>query len=87
MYRVDYTDKVQKQFSKLGSNSSEMIRKWIHKNLDGTDNPRLHGKPLVGDFSGKWRYRIGDYRLLAEIRDDELLILALEVGHRMEIYR
>ena len=38
-------------------------------------------------LNGMWRYRIGDYRLLAEIRDDELLILALEVGHRREVYR
>ena len=48
---------------------------------------RITLEPLVVNLNGMWRYRIGDYRLLAEIRDDELLILALEVGHRREVYR
>lgn len=51
-----------------------------------TDNPRLHGKALTGDLKGLWRYRIGDYRLLADINDFELVIIAIDIGHRREIY-
>ncbi|MFR5829321.1 MAG: type II toxin-antitoxin system RelE family toxin [Adlercreutzia equolifaciens] len=41
----------------------------------------------MGDKSGIWRYRVGDYRILCDIKDDELVVLALEVGHRREVYR
>lgn len=63
-----------------------MIRGWIDKNLVGTSNPRIHGKGLTANRSGQWRYRIGDYRLICQIEDNELIILALTVGHQREIY-
>lgn len=63
-----------------------MIMNWIKKNLLDCTNPRIHGKALTGDFSGIWRYRVGDYRILAEIRDDEVVIILMETGHRREIY-
>ena len=63
-----------------------MILGWIRKNLEGTENPRIHGKGLVGDLSGFWRYRIGDYRIICEILEKEIKILVLEVGHRSKIY-
>ncbi|MBZ6528099.1 type II toxin-antitoxin system RelE/ParE family toxin [Aerococcaceae bacterium DSM 111021] len=49
------------------------------------ENPRLVGKSLTGNFSGQWRYRIGDYRLICHIDDNELVILSLEVGHRKDV--
>jgi mRNA interferase RelE/StbE len=50
-------------------------------------NPRLTGKALQGDLKGLWRYRVGDYRLIAQIKDAELLILVIELGHRKGIYK
>lgn len=85
-YRVMYTDKAIKQMQKLDKYSATMIRAWITKNLDGCSNPRLRGKALNGNKSGHWRYRIGDYRLICKIEDNQLVILALTVGHRREIY-
>ncbi len=52
-----------------------------------TDNPRQHGKGLTGTLSQYWRYRIGDYRILAEINDTEIVIIIVEAGHRRDIYR
>ena len=49
-------------------------------------DPRSKGKMLVGDLKGFWRYRVGDYRLICRIHDEELEILVVEVGHRKEIY-
>ena len=63
-----------------------MIVGWIEKNIEGCENPRLHGKGLLGNKSGQWRYRIGDYRIVCEIRDNEVVVLVLEVGHRKNIY-
>ena len=63
-----------------------MIKSWIVKNLVGCDDPRAHGKGLTANRTGQWRYRIGDYRLICLIIDNELIILAMTVGHRREIY-
>lgn len=50
------------------------------------DDPRSRGRALSGALAGYWRYRIGDYRVLAEIRDTELIIVAITMGHRSSIY-
>ena len=49
-------------------------------------NPRSRGKMLVGNLSGFWRYRVGDYRLICRIQDAELVIVVVEIGHRREVY-
>lgn len=85
-YRVELTDRVIKQLKKLDKHTSALIIGWIEKNLDGCENPRMHGKGLTANRTGQWRYRIGNYRLICEIKDEEVLILVLEVGHRREIY-
>ena len=85
-YRVELTDRVIKQLKKLDKHMSALIIGWIEKNLDGCENPRIHGKGLTANRTGQWRYRIGNYRLICEIKDEEVLILVLEVGHRREIY-
>lgn len=86
MYSVVFADKARKTLKKLDPNISKLILAWIRKNLEGCSDPRKHGKALVGDHSGQWRYRIGDYRLIAEIKDEEIIILVLNIGHRKNIY-
>ena len=44
------------------------------------------GKGLIENKSGEWRYRIGDYRVICEIQDEEIIVLVLEIGHRKNIY-
>ena len=85
-YRVEVTQRFEKEFKKLDRYTQKMIKSWIEKNLIDCSNPRQHGKGLTANRVGQWRYRIGDYRLICEIQDDELIILALTVGHRREIY-
>lgn len=86
-YIIRYESRAVKQLSKLDGAVKRMIKAWIEKNLAGTENPRQHGKALTGDKKEYWRYRIGDYRLIAEIRDDELLIIAIALAHRSEVYK
>lgn len=86
MYTIETTARFDKEFKKLDRYTQRMIKSWIIKNLDVCSDPRLHGKGLTTNKSGQWRYRIGDYRLICEIRDSELIILALSVGHRSEVY-
>lgn len=86
-YSVKTTTKFEKEFKKLDRYTQRMMKAWIVKNLIGCENPRQHGKGLTADKSGLWRYRIGDYRLIAEIQDKEITILMLNIGHRSEIYK
>ena len=79
-YSVLLTQKAKKQLSKLDKYTSKLIVSWLKKNLDGCENPRIHGKALVANKAGQWRYRVGDYRILAEIKDDEVIILELQIG-------
>lgn len=86
-YTVDYDKKADKQLSKMDSSVSEMIYGWIDEHLEGCENPRIYGKPLKGNRRGYWRYRVNDYRIIADIQDNKILILVTEVGHRKEIYK
>lgn len=85
-YRVEYTPKAVKQLTKLDKYTRNLIYAWIDKNLQDCENPIIHGKGLVANRSGQWRYRIGDYRLICEIQDKKITILVFEVGHRKSIY-
>ena len=86
-YRIIYSKDFQKIFKKLDPSIQRLLASYIKHNIEQTDNPRQHGKPLVGDKKGLWRYRIMDYRLIVEIRDNELIIIMLTFGHRSEIYK
>lgn len=82
---VVFTDKAEKQFLKLDKPIQQQIQKFIMR-LKDLENPRSCGKSLVGNLIGFWRYRVGDYRLLCRIVDQELIISVVEIGHRREIY-
>ncbi len=85
-YSVLYTESALKQLKKLDRVARTIILSWIGKKLIDCEDPRLYGKALVADLKGYWRYRIGNYRVLAQIKDSELLILVVTVGHRKEVY-
>ena len=85
-YSVEYSKGAIKDLKKLDRFTQTLILGWIEKNLLDCENPRAHGKSLTANRSGQWRYRIGDYRLICHIDDDELIILALNVGHRRTVY-
>lgn len=85
-YSVETTARFDKEFKKLDRYTQRIIKGWIDKNLIGCENPRQHGKGLTANRSGQWRYRIGDYRLICQIDDGKLVILALSVRHRREVY-
>ena len=85
-YCVEYSKKVIRTLKKLDPSIANLIYAWIGKNLVDCENPRAHGKALSANLSGLWRYRVGDFRLIAEIQDDKLVILMIEIGHRSEVY-
>lgn len=86
MYTLKYSERAMKQLSKLDKGTQKLILTWVAKSLENCDNPRIKGKGLTGNRSGEWRYRVGNYRIICDIRDKELIILALSIGHRRNIY-
>ena len=63
------------------------IMDWIHENLVGCENPYVHGHALTGDLGEFWSYRVGDYRLICSISDQELRIDVVVTGHRSKVYQ
>ena len=86
-YRVEFTKEALKQLKKLDPSIAALIIGWLRKNIDNCDNPRVHGKALSSNRKGQWRYRVGDYRILAEIEDDKVRVLVISIGHRSDIYK
>ena len=86
IYKVEFTKRALKDLKKLDRHTAALILGWIRKNLENCENPRSQGKSLVGNYSGMWRYRVGDYRIITEISDEEVLIYVVNVGHRKNIY-
>jgi mRNA interferase RelE/StbE len=87
MWSLRYSDAALKQLRKIDPAQRNIVLSWMSKHVDCCEDPRTNGKSLVGDLSEKWRYRIGNYRVLCEINDETLTVLAIKVGHRKEIYR
>ena len=87
MYSLKFTDNARKQLKKMDKYTARLIVNWLKKNIHGSDNPRLHGKALKANLRDYWRYRVGNYRVITEIQGDALVVVAVEIGHRREIYK
>ena len=86
IYQLITTDKFDKAFKKLDRQTKKIIKAWIDKNLMDCEDPRIHGKGLTSNRSGQWRYRVGNYRILVEIQDNQLVLVLIDVGHSSKIY-
>lgn len=82
---VVYSEKARKQLAKFDNSIKKRILDYMDE-VAKLKDPRERGKMLVGNLLGFWRYRVGDYRVLCRIRDTELVISVVEVGHRREVY-
>ena len=85
-YSVLFSKEALKELKKLDKYTASLILGWVRKNLEGCEDPRAYGKGRTANQSGKWRYRVGNYRLLAKIQDKNICILIIKVGHRSEVY-
>ena len=87
-WRVEIAAEARRELEKLDPQIARRLLAFLRERVAPLDDPRslgeaLHGSKL-GDF---WRYRVGDYRIICDIQDQQLTVLALRVGHRRELYR
>jgi len=85
-WKIELTELAIKQLKKMGHNEAKRITHYLRKRIEPLDDPRQLGKPLTGNLSTLWRYRVGDYRLICELKENELIVLVVRVGHRKGIY-
>jgi mRNA interferase RelE/StbE len=87
-WRIELAESVVKQLRKLDPAVARRLVTFLRERVAPLDDPRSLGAALKGDELGQfWRYRVGDYRIVAEIVDHEIRILVVRIGHRREVYR
>ena len=88
VWQIEVSDAARKQLSKMGRVEAKRITAFLRLRIASLDDPRQLGEALQGTrFSGLWRYRVGDYRILVDIREDVVTVIVVGVGHRGEVYR
>lgn len=86
VWKINYSERALKALKKMDQQSAKRVLDFLENRIAVLDDPRTNGKPLKGELGVFWRYRVGDYRILCEIQDGELIILAALIGHRKEVY-
>ena len=86
-WRIEFEQSAQRELNKLDPQTARRILRFLSERLAPSDDPRRLGEALHGALSDYWKYRVGDYRIIATIEDDRLRILVVRIGNRREIYR
>jgi mRNA interferase RelE/StbE len=86
VWRVEFDAAAARDLRKLGATAQGAILRYLRQRIATSEDPRRFGKPLTGDLKGLWRYRVGDYRIVAAIEDDRFVVLVVTVGHRRRVY-
>ena len=85
-YKIEFGEKALAEFENLDSSVKRQIQKYINK-IEERQDPRSLGAPLQDNLSNFRKCRVGDYRLIAQLRDDKLIVFMLVVAHRREVYK
>jgi len=87
-WRIEVSDTAEKQLAKLDKPVAKRLRTFLLERLATLDDPRSIGQALKGSEVGEfWKYRVGDWRLICQIKDDKILITVVRLGNRREVYR
>ena len=87
VWRVEFDRDAARDLKKLGADAQRTILRHLRERIATADDPRRFGHALTGDLKGLWRYRVGDFRIVASIEDEKFIVLVVTVRHRREVYR
>jgi mRNA interferase RelE/StbE len=86
-WQIEISRAARKSLRKIDPVAARRILRFLHDRIATADHPRVTGKPLEGSKLGNyWRYRVGHYRIIADLKDDVLTVLVVRIGHRSDIY-
>lgn len=87
-WTIEFAESAARQLRKLDRPVARRIVAFLRERVSTAADPRSLGEALKGDELGRfWKYRVGDYRVIAEIRDHEIRIVVVRLGHRSAVYR
>ncbi len=87
-WRIEFDAAAKKEIQRLDRQVAQRILRFLRDRVALADDPRTLGQALRGERFGEfWKYRVGDYRVIARIEDEVLLILVVRIGHRSGVYR
>ena len=84
-WKAEFTTEARRQFERLDRPVQRRIQAYLNEKVLAGD-PRHFGRAIRGDLSGLWRYRIGDFRLIAKLEDAIVTVIIIKTGHRSVIY-
>ena len=79
-WTIEPTRRFERELAKLDKPVQRKILSYLENRVAPAVDPRTLGKALGYDLTGFWRYRVGDYRILCKIEDDQLVIVAVSVA-------
>ena len=85
-WTYSFDERALKELKKLGRQAQREILKYLDERIATEEDPRRFGKALRGELAGLWRYRVGDYRMICSLKEGQMLVLVLRVGHRRDVY-
>lgn len=85
-WTLEFSEPARKAFRKLAPGDADRITRALAE-IAQLDDPTSRGHALVGNLQGLWRYRVTDWRVIARIEKQRLVILVVEIGHRGKVYR
>lgn len=86
-WRIELTDAARKALAKLDRAAAKRITRFLHERVAPASDPRRLGKRLQGELGEYWRFRVGPYRVIAHVEDEEVRVLVVRVAHRKSVYR
>jgi mRNA interferase RelE/StbE len=87
-WRVEFNPAAERELARLDPQAARRILRFLFERVAEQSDPRRIGEALRGSKLGEfWKYRVGDYRVIARIEDREILVIVVRIGHRREIYR
>lgn len=86
-WRIEFHPDAVRELKKLDRAVAGRIVRTLETRIAPLDDPRSLGAPLKGGHEGYWRWRIGDWRVVARIQEARITILVVRVAHRREAYR
>ena len=86
-WTIEYTETARRQLRKLDKSVARRVVDYMDRRVAVLEDPRAVGKALRGVLGDLWRYRVGEYRIICELRDQQLCVLVVRVGSRKDVYR
>lgn len=86
VWQIEFTPDADKLLGKLDPQARKKISRYLREKIAPLENPRSRGEGMSANYAGYWRYRVEDYRIICEIKDEKLVVLVVKLGHRRDIY-